>query len=151
MNKIFKRTKTLCWSACGHFRALMVKLWTVAARWKTLCECHQLDLHVCGSSNPICRYWLSSDICTKMHVAEGSYIFFVLFLMFSFIFERQSRWGGAERRRHRNQSRLQALSCQHRAWRGAWSHELWHDHDLNRSEMLNWLSHPGVDTSKMHF
>ena len=45
--------------------------------------------------------------------------------------------------RHRIQSRLQALSCQHRAWCGAQTHELW-DHDLRQSRTLNWLGHPGT-------
>ena len=48
-----------------------------------------------------------------------------------------------DRGRHRIQSRLQALSCQHRAWCGAWTHEPWH-HDLSRSRMLNRLSYLGT-------
>ena len=43
--------------------------------------------------------------------------------------------GGSERGRHRIWNRLQALSCQHRAWHGARTHGLL-DHDLNQ------LSHP---------
>ena len=39
------------------------------------------------------------------------------------------RGRGRERGRHRIWIRLQALSCQHRAWCGARTHELW-DHDL---------------------
>ena len=54
---------------------------------------------------------------------------------------RQGR--GRERRRHRIQSRLQALSCQHRARHGAWTHKLW-DHDLSQSWTLNRLTHPGA-------
>ena len=59
--------------------------------------------------------------------------------------ERVSEWGGAEREtgRHRIWSRLQAPSCQHRAWCGAWTHKPW-DHDLGQSWMLNRLSHPGT-------
>ena len=45
-----------------------------------------------------------------------------------------------ERGRHRIQSRLQALSHQHRAWRRAQTHKLW-DHNLSQSWLLNWLSH----------
>ena len=56
--------------------------------------------------------------------------------------ERMSR-GGAERGRHRIRSRLQALSCQHRARSGAWTHKLWDD-DLSRSRMLNRLNDPGA-------
>ena len=51
--------------------------------------------------------------------------------------------GQRERGRHRIWSRLQALSCQHRARHGARTHELW-DHDLSRSWTLNRLSHPGA-------
>ena len=58
-------------------------------------------------------------------------------------------WVGAEQRgRHRIRSRLRAPSCRHRARCGAWTHKLW-DHDLNRSRMLNRLSHPGAP--KNHF
>ena len=48
-----------------------------------------------------------------------------------------------ERETHRIQSRLQALSCQHRAWCKAQTHRLW-DHDLSRSRTLNRLNQPGV-------
>ena len=50
---------------------------------------------------------------------------------------------GRERGRHRIRSRLQALSCQHRARCGAQTHGP-RDHDLSRSWTLNWLSHPGA-------
>ena len=58
--------------------------------------------------------------------------------------ERESEQGrGRERWRHRIQSRLQALGCQHRPWCGAWTHEP-RDHDLSWNLMLNWLSHSGT-------
>ena len=59
--------------------------------------------------------------------------------------ERQSvsKGGGREKGRHRIQSRLQALSCQHRARHGAPTHRPW-DHDLSRSLRLTQLSHPGA-------
>ena len=48
--------------------------------------------------------------------------------------ESEHKWGRVrERGRHRMQSRLQAPSCQHRAWCGAWTHEL-QDHDLSPSD-----------------
>ena len=50
---------------------------------------------------------------------------------------------GRERGRHRIRSKVQALSCQHRAWYGAWTHKTW-DRDLSRSWMLNSLSHPSA-------
>ena len=63
--------------------------------------------------------------------------------------EREREQGrGRERGKHRIWSRLQAPSRQCRAQcrAGAWTHELW-DHDLNRSQVLNWLSHPGAPGS----
>ena len=64
-----------------------------------------------------------------------TFIFIFNFLMF-ISWETQCEWGrGRERGRNRIQSRLQVPSCQHRARRGAWTHELWH-HDLNRSRTL---------------
>ena len=70
------------------------------------------------------------------------------FLTFLFIFERQretehERGRGRERGRPRIRSGLQALSCQHRAGRGAWTHGPW-DHDLSCSCTLNRLGHPGA-------
>ena len=71
-------------------------------------------------------------------------IFFLIFLMFIFESEREHEWGrGRERGRHGIQNRLQALSCQHRAWGRAQTHKL-QDHDLSRSGTLNWLSLPGA-------
>ena len=50
-----------------------------------------------------------------------------------------NEWGkGGERRRHRNGSRLQALSCQYRDQGGALTHEP-RNHDLSRSQTLNEL------------
>ena len=51
--------------------------------------------------------------------------------------------GGSERGRHRIWNRLQALSCQHRARRGARTHRP-RDHDLRWSRPLNRLRHPGA-------
>ena len=84
----------------------------------------------------------SSD--ASLDQLEGIHItcsFFLIkfFNVCLFLRERESRGGG----RHRLRSRLQALSCQYRAWCGIWTHEPW-DHDLSWSQMLNWLSHPGA-------
>ena len=68
--------------------------------------------------------------------------FFLFFYVCLFLRESTSR-GGAERGRHRIWSRLHALSCQHRAHRGALTHKSW-DHDLSWSWTLNPLSHPGA-------
>ena len=71
------------------------------------------------------------------------------FLMLIYFWERKTEqeWGrGRERGRHRIGSRFQALSCQHRAWHGAWTREL-RDHDLSRSRTLNQLSYPGAPST----
>ena len=71
--------------------------------------------------------------------------FFLTFIHF-WESETEHEWRrGRERGRHRIWSRLQALSHQHRAWCGAWTHKL-RDHDLSRSQTLSRLSHPGAPT-----
>ena len=64
------------------------------------------------------------------------------FLMFIFIFdrERDRAWAREGQREGETQ---EAPSCQHRAGRGAWTHEPW-DHDLSQSWTLNQLSYPGA-------
>ena len=80
------------------------------------------------------------------------YLFLKNFFMFIHFWKRETEhkqgWGG-ETGGHRIWSRLQALRCQHRAWRGAWTHELT-AHDLSQSRTLNWLSHPS-DPQQTHF
>ena len=74
----------------------------------------------------------------------NSFLFFSFFNLFLRQRETEHEQGrGRERGRHRIQSRLQALSWKHRARRGAQTHGLW-DHDLNRGQTFNWLSHPGA-------
>ena len=69
---------------------------------------------------------------------------FPFYLFIYFLRQRETeREQGKGRGRHRIWSRLQALSCQHRAQCGAWTHRLW-DRDLSRSRTLNRRSHPGT-------
>ena len=71
--------------------------------------------------------------------------------MFIYFQERQRQRAsgrGAEREGDQNPKQLQALSCQHGARPGARTHKP-RDHDLNRSWVLNQLSHPG--TPGFHF
>ena len=87
--------------------------------------------------------WLAKNLHLIFVVVES---FLRNLLMFIYFWDRQRlsmNGGGSERGRHRIWSRFQALSCQHRARRGAGTHALW-DHDLSRSRMLNRLSHPGA-------
>ena len=61
------------------------------------------------------------------------FLFSKIFNVYLFIFEKERDRAGAgkeQRRKHGIQSRLQALSCQHRAQRRPQIHELG-DHDLN--------------------
>ena len=70
--------------------------------------------------------------------------------------EQESRVWAAERKGDRirkkqgDRSRLQALSCLHRAWCGARTHKVG-DHDLSRSRTLSWLSHSGVPPPRSSF
>lgn len=97
----------------------------------------------------------SIEICPSMNSTQQSYIllwhniFFLFFNVYLFLRdrERQHEWRrGRERGRHRTWSRLQALRCQHRARCGAGTHRPW-NHDLSRSQTLNWLSPPDAPPS----
>ena len=76
-------------------------------------------------------------------------LFYFIFLLFIFEREREcvcKQGRDRERGRHRIRSRLQALSCQHRARCMARTHEPW-DHDLSQSRTLSRLSHPSAPTT----
>ena len=78
------------------------------------------------------------------HPGTPIYNTILMFILFLRETETECKWvRGRERGRQRIGSRLQALSCQHRAWCGAQTHELW-DHDLSCSRTLNRPSHPGA-------
>ena len=71
-------------------------------------------------------------------------VFFLMFIIFERERETECEQGrGRERGRHRIRDGFQALSCQHRAQHGAWTHEP-PNHDLSRSRTLHRLSHPGA-------
>ena len=89
-----------------------------------------------------CRHWFHSSIINE-EIQNSVETLKKLF--FNVYFWERDRTRGErcrERGRRRIWSRLQALSCQHRAWHGAGTHEP-RDHDLSWSWTLNWLSHPG--------
>ena len=65
------------------------------------------------------------------------------FNVYLFLRERERDLFLRERGRHRIQSKLQGLSCQHRARCRARIHEPW-VHDLSWSQTLNQPSHPGA-------
>ena len=107
----------------------------------------------------LCAVFASPNYTLAGHLL-GLYLCLSLFFLMLIYFwkkerEREREWEkterelgrGRERQRHRIWSRLQALSCQHRAWHGR-THEL-QDHDLSWSRSLNLLSHPG--TPVVHF
>ena len=113
---------------CWHFLGRDQRCWTSCSVWTIPQSVAFLHLSWCS------------------HVPTGySCIYF--FNVYLFLGEREREteceWGrDRERGRHRIWSRLQALSCQHRARRGAQTHELW-DNDLSWSLVLNQLSHSG--------
>ena len=81
--------------------------------------------------------------------SQSKTLFFFIFNflnVYLFIFEREreseyEQGRGRERGKHRIRSRLQAPSCQHRAWCRARTHKL-RDHDLRWSRMCNRLRPP---------
>ena len=76
-------------------------------------------------------------------------MFIFIYLVFERVGETEHEQGrGRESGRQRIWSRLQVLSCQHRAPLRAWTQEWW-DHDLDQNRTLNWLSHLG--TPKIFF
>ena len=62
--------------------------------------------------------------------------------------ERDSTSGEGQKGRHRIWSRVQALSCQHRARHGAQTHEPW-DYDLSRNQTLNWTTQVPNNTNNL--
>ena len=91
--------------------------------------------------------WIIASRTTKGNGYHHPFYFLIFMFVYFWEIETQSlyhrvSWGGAERDGNKTRSRLQALSCQHRAWCGAQTHTL-RDHDLSRSRPPNRLSHPG--------
>ena len=116
-------------------------IWILCSFFPFLCPSRNL-----GNST-YTLFLLSSSIVFSPG-SRGIYLFIYLyyFFMFIFIFEietKHEQGRGRERGRHRIGSRLQALSCQYRAGRGARTYKL-HNHDLSRSWTLNRLSLPGA-------
>ena len=63
---------------------------------------------------------------TQFSIRDGELLLFLIFNVYLVLRERKTQHEqgrGRERRRHRIWSRLQALSCQHRAPWGTWTHE----------------------------
>ena len=95
-----------------------------------------------NNTNPIGMLWELSFIKYIGPKYIGLKKFFLMFYLFLKKRETEHERGKSrERARHKIQRRLQALSCQHRAQHGAWTHKLW---DLSQSQTLNWLSHPSA-------
>ena len=73
------------------------------------------------------KSWTLNNWATQMPLENHLKFFFLTFIFYFWDRERQSMNGGGaerERGRHRIRSRLQALSCQHRAQHGAQTHKL---------------------------
>ena len=107
-------------------------------------QTHKLWAHDLSWSRTL--NWLSHPGAPSVTVLliEIQRVMEYFFNLYLFLRETENEQGrNRERGRHRIRSRLQALSCQHRAWHGARTHEPW-DHDLSQSRMLNQLSHPGA-------
>ena len=95
---------------------------------------------VCGG------YFAYNPKITPEDILINIYLVIIFFNVYLFLRQRETeheRGRVRERGGHRIWNRLQALSCRHRAWRGAQTHKPW-DHDLSWSRTLNRLSHPGA-------
>ena len=110
--------------------------------WNTQgCECAGA---ICAKGHPLERTAVVDILAQSCAYWEGPSFFFLCFYLFLRQTETEHEQGrGRERGRHRIRSGLQAPSCQHRARRGARTHELW-DRDPSRSRTPNRLSHPGA-------
>ena len=103
----------------------------------------QIERHMEREVRGALRSWIFPASTSKPVSGWARDVSF-FFLMFIYFWETESEQGrGRERGRHRIRSRLQAPSCQLRAWHRAWTHEVW-DHDLSQSRTLNQLSHQGT-------
>ena len=97
----------------------------------------------------ICINVSNAFLLLKVTLSRVNFNFLIFCNVYWFLRDRQNTSGGRgrERRRPRIWSRFQGLSCQHRTRHGAQTHEP-RDHDLSRSQTLNWLSHSGAPPNK---
>ena len=96
--------------------------------------------------------WKIRIVCLFQERLFCGFFGFLKFFFNVYLFLRQretehEQGRGRERGRHWIWNRLQALSCQPRARRGAWTHGPG-DRDLSWSRTLNRLSHPGAPIEK---
>ena len=109
-------------------------------QWRSEKKLHFLAYQ---SENQDVKVWSSHLF---IYVNQNSNFFKKVFYVYLFFRERQSTSKGqaeGERGKDRLQSRLQALSCQHRAWCGAQTHKM-QGHGLSRSRTPNLLSRSGA-------
>ena len=78
------------------------------------------------------------------------FFFLIFFNVYLFLRQRETEHERGRVRERETQNLKQALSCQHRARRGARTHGP-RDHDLSRSRPLNRLSHPGAPVALLFF
>ena len=143
--------QTLCPTCCPKKKFFLYGLCTgrTSVYCTTILVLSLREMRILLQSIPIC-------FCQNYHITTSyeslAWLYFLLFyfILFYFIYfwegETECEQGRSrERGRHRVRSRLQVLSCQHRARGGAQTHKS-RDHDLSRSRRSNWQSHPGAPT-----
>ena len=113
--------------------------------WSRLCTVSTKPNMGLEPTNCEIMTWTKDGRSTDWATQAPQVSFFII-IIFNVYFWDSGGEVGRERRRHRIRSRLQALSCQHRAWCGARSPKPW-DRDLSRSWTLNQLSHAGAPES----
>ena len=122
------------------------------ARWSLRSNGQGTELAICTTHiHPRIQFTYMRIHAYILHMYTNLYgsppfIYLFIFLMFYlFLRQRQSMSMGGPAREGdtESRSRLRVLSHQHRARRGAGTHEP-RDHTLSRSRTLNRLSHPGA-------
>ena len=76
-------------------------------------------------------------------IIQRYFVLFLFLIFLMFIYSGERAWPGEGHSERETENPKKALNCQCKAQQGAWTQEPW-DHDLSRSWMLNWLSHPGA-------
>ena len=94
-------------------------------------------LYLMGFDMQICYFHLSLFIIYLYFLFYSFYFLFIEFSFFFFFWERERQ------KKKETENPKQAPLCQHKARHGSKTREPW-DHDLNPSQTLNQLSHPGA-------
>ena len=114
----------------------VLNMWKCFVSYKRVAELHCYEN---GLFFDVRLWYIYSKhgLLTRVPILVFCFVLFCLMFVYFWETETEHEWRRSrERGRHRIRSRLQALSCQHRAQCGAWIHKLW-DHDLSWNRELD--------------